>query len=92
MDERVPRDPVGGDMVGIGFLTRPGHTATAVALHWTRNGRRQPPIGGRALARYADFDRWLAEIGVVEAGGTPAALFFSHTPAPRHGPGRYPSA
>ena len=68
MDERVPRDPVGGDMVGIGFLTQPGHAANAVALHWTRNGRPQPPIGGRALARYADFDRWLAEIGVVEAG------------------------
>jgi len=67
-DERTPRDPVGGDMVGIGFLTMPGEAATGVALHWTRNGRPQAPIGGRALARHASLDQWLVEIGVVEAG------------------------
>jgi alpha-glucosidase (family GH31 glycosyl hydrolase) len=68
MEERVPRDPVGGDMVGIGFLTTPGRCAGDVALHWTRNGKRQPPIGGRVLARHTDYDRWLVEIGVIEAG------------------------
>ncbi|MBK8048753.1 MAG: hypothetical protein IPK16_17490 [Anaerolineales bacterium] len=51
MEERVPRDPVGGDMVTIGFLTKPGNRGAEVALHWVRNGRQQPPIGGRALAR-----------------------------------------
>jgi len=66
--ERSPQDPVGGDMVTLSFLTEPGNAETAVTLHWTRNGRAQTPVGGRAQARYASFDRWLFELGVMEAG------------------------
>jgi alpha-D-xyloside xylohydrolase len=69
-DERSPRDPVGGDMVGIGFLTVPGRAAETVRLCWTRNGRRQAPIFGRPLALGSDHDRWLVELGVIEAGDT----------------------
>lgn len=47
--------PVGGDMLTIGFLTEPGDAGTAAALHWTRNGRAQTPIGGRAQARYTSL-------------------------------------
>lgn len=67
-DERMPRDPIGGDMVGIGFLTQPGHVANDVHLFWTRNGREQTPIQGRPLAQGNDADRWLCELGVLEAG------------------------
>src|SRR5215213_180362 len=69
-DERVPRDPIGGDMVGIGFLTQPGHAASDVRLHWTRNGRPQTPLQGRPVAQGNDADRWLCELGVLEAGDT----------------------
>jgi len=69
-DERIPRDPVGGDMVGAGFLTQPGGAAESVQLCWTRNGRPQPPILGRPVAQGSDADRWLCELGVVEAGDT----------------------
>jgi alpha-glucosidase (family GH31 glycosyl hydrolase) len=69
-EERAPRDPVGGDMVGVGFLTAPGRAAEMVRLHWTRNGRPQTPILGRPVAQAADADRWLVELGVVEAGDT----------------------
>src|SRR6266545_3740607 len=50
-DERVPRDPIGGDMVGIGFLTQPGRAASDVRLFWSRNGRPQTPLQGRPVAR-----------------------------------------
>ncbi len=66
-DERTPRDPVGGDMVSVGFLTTPGGAAEHVRLEWARNGRPQTPIHGRALARGHDADRWLVELGVLEA-------------------------
>ena len=66
--ERVPQDPVGGDMVTLWFLTTPGCPDTAVTLHWTLNGRPQTPIGGRAHGRYDSFDQWVFELGVVEAG------------------------
>ena len=66
-DERRPRDPSGGDMVALGFLTRPGGLATEVRVDWTRNGRRQTPIFARALDLLTDEDRWLVELGVVEA-------------------------
>ena len=66
--ERVPQDPVGGDMVTLWFLTTPGDTTTSVTLHWTRNGRPQTPIGGRPQGRYESFDQWVFELGVVEAG------------------------
>ena len=65
--ERTPRDPVGGDMVTLSFLTLPGQGAAGVALHWERNGRAQTPIGGRAHLRCDSFDQWLFELGVVEA-------------------------
>ncbi|MBW7881931.1 MAG: hypothetical protein H3C34_04715 [Caldilineaceae bacterium] len=68
MEERIPRDPVAGDMVSVGFLTGPGQITTSVILYWTRNGRPQTPILGRPVARHQDFDRWLVELGVVEAG------------------------
>lgn len=68
LDERIPRDPVGGDMVAIGFLTSPGHAANEVILSWTRNGRPQTPIPARPVARTTDTDRWLVELGVIEAG------------------------
>ena len=67
-DERVPRDPIGGDMVGIGFLTQPGRAASDVRLFWTRNGRPQTPLQGRPVAQGNDADRWLCELGVLEAG------------------------
>ncbi len=67
-DERTPRDPIGGDMVGIGFLTQPGGAATDVRLCWTRNGRPQTLIQGRPVAQGNDADRWLCELGVIEAG------------------------
>ncbi len=66
-DERFPRDPAGGDMVAIGFLTSPGRAAENVALHWARNGRPQAPILARPVSRGTDADRWLVELGVVEA-------------------------
>ena len=66
--ERVPQNPVGGDMVTLWFLTTPGNATTAVTLHWTRNGRAQTPIGGRPQVRYESFDQWVFELGVVEAG------------------------
>src|SRR3982750_1180831 len=65
-----PRDPIGGDMVGIGFLTQPGRAAGDVRLHWMRNGRPQTPIQGRPVAQGNDADRWLCELGVLEAGDT----------------------
>lgn len=65
-EERRPRDPIGGDMVSVGFLTRPGGAATAVRLDWTRNSRPQSPIHARAVANGTDEDRWLSELGVVE--------------------------
>ena len=30
--------------------------------------RAQTPIGGRARSRYASFDQWIFELGVLEAG------------------------
>jgi len=67
-EERRPRDPVGGDMVVVGFLTRPGRAAETVRVHWSRNGRPQASILARASATGTDEDRWLVELGVVEAG------------------------
>lgn len=67
-EERSPRDPIGGDMVSIGFLTTPGGAARDVRLEWTRNGIPQTPIHGRALSVGQDHDRWLVELGVLEAG------------------------
>jgi alpha-glucosidase (family GH31 glycosyl hydrolase) len=66
--ERTPQDPSGGDMVTLAFLTTPGQADCVVTLHWTRNGRPQTPIGGRAQLRVHSFDQWLFELGVVEAG------------------------
>jgi alpha-glucosidase (family GH31 glycosyl hydrolase) len=66
--ERRPRDPSGGDMVVLGFLSRPGGAAEDIRVEWTRDGRPQTTIHGRALARGTDEDRWLVELGVVEAG------------------------
>ena len=67
-EERRPRDPSGGDMVSIGFLTTPGGAAASVRLDWERNGRPQAPIFARAVANGTDDDRWLSELGVVEGG------------------------
>jgi alpha-glucosidase (family GH31 glycosyl hydrolase) len=67
-DERIPRDPISGDMVSVGFLTTPGGAAQGVRLFWTRNGRPQTPVHGRPLAVGRDHDRWLVELGVLEAG------------------------
>ena len=67
-EERRPRDPSGGDMVALGFLTRPGGAADSVRVEWTRNGRKQTTIGARPLSLGTDEDRWLVELGVVEAG------------------------
>jgi len=67
-EERRPRDPVGGDMVSVGFLTTPGGAAASVRLDWTRNGRPRAPIHARAVANGTDEDRWLSELGVVEGG------------------------
>jgi len=67
-EERTPRDPVGGDMVSVGFLTTPGGAARAVRLFWARNGRPQTPVHGRPLSVGQDHDRWLVELGVLEAG------------------------
>src|SRR5215207_8551813 len=67
-DERRSRDPSAGDMVALGFLTRPGKLAESVRVEWTRNGRRQTPIFARALERGTDEDRWLVELGVMEGG------------------------
>ena len=67
-EERRPRDPIGGDMVAVGFLTRPGGVAETVRLHWSRNGRPQTPVLARPVARGTDEDRWLVELGVLEAG------------------------
>src|SRR3954447_5768470 len=65
--ERRPRDPSAGEMVELGFLTQPGGAAESVRVEWTRNGRRQAPIGARARALGIDEDQWLVELGVVEA-------------------------
>jgi len=67
-EERRPRDPAGGDMVAIGFLTRPGGRAQTARLDWRRNGRLQPPILARAASFSTDEDRWLVELGVLDAG------------------------
>jgi hypothetical protein len=67
-EERRPRDPVGGDMVSIGFLTRPGGLAIDIRLHWCRNSRPQTTVLARPVARGTDEDRWLVELGIVEAG------------------------
>ena len=67
-EERRPRDPSGGDMVALGFLTKPGGAVENVRVEWTRNGRPQTTIGARAHSRGTDEDRWLVELGVVEAG------------------------
>lgn len=67
-DERRPRDPSVGDMVVLGFLTTPGSIADSVRVDWTRNGVAEAPIFARALSRGDDEDRWLVELGVVEAG------------------------
>jgi alpha-glucosidase (family GH31 glycosyl hydrolase) len=69
-EERTPRDPVGGDMVSVGFLTAPGGAARSVRLFWIRNGRPQAPVHGRPLATGRDHDRWLVELGVLDAGDT----------------------
>lgn len=66
-EERTPRDPVGGDMVSVGFLTTPGGVARGVRLFWVRNGCPQTPVHGRPLAVGRDHDRWLVELGVLEA-------------------------
>src|SRR6186713_168885 len=66
-EERRPRDPVSGDMVSIGFLTRPGGVADDVRLHWQRNGRPQTTVYARAVARGQEEDRWLVELGVLDA-------------------------
>ena len=66
-DERRPRDPSGGDLVALGIITRPGSMAESVRIEWSRNGRPQTAIHARALERGADEDRWLVELGVVEA-------------------------
>ncbi len=67
-EERRPRDPVGGDMVEVGFLTRPGGAAREVRLHWLRNSRVQTPVLARAVTTGTDDDHWLVELGVLEAG------------------------
>ena len=69
-EERTPRDPVGGDMVSIGFLTTPGGAAKGVRFYWERNGRPQTPVHGRPVSVGQDNDRWLVELGVLEAGDT----------------------
>jgi alpha-glucosidase (family GH31 glycosyl hydrolase) len=68
--ERTPRDPVGGDMVSVGFLTTPGGVAQGVRFYWERNGRPQTPVHGRPVSVGHDNDRWLVELGVMEAGDT----------------------
>ncbi|HEV2528617.1 MAG TPA: TIM-barrel domain-containing protein [Thermomicrobiales bacterium] len=67
-EERRPRDPIGGDMVSVGFLTTPGGAAAGVRVDWERAGQPQAPIHARATANATDEDRWLAELGVIEAG------------------------
>src|SRR3954451_10435220 len=67
-EERRPRDPSGGDMVALGFLTQPGRVIETVRVDWTRNGRPQTPIFARPVQRGTDEDRWLVELGVVEGG------------------------
>jgi alpha-glucosidase (family GH31 glycosyl hydrolase) len=67
-EERRPRDPSGGDMVALGFLTRPGRIVETVRVDWTRNGRSQTPIFARPVQRGTDEVRWLVELGVVEGG------------------------
>jgi alpha-glucosidase (family GH31 glycosyl hydrolase) len=69
-EERTPRDPVGGDMVSVGFLTMPGGAARGVRFYWERNGRPQTPVHGRPVSVGQDHDRWLVELGVLEAGDT----------------------
>jgi alpha-glucosidase (family GH31 glycosyl hydrolase) len=69
-EERTPRDPVGGDMVSVGFLTTPGGAAKGVRFYWERNGRPQTPVHGRPVSVGQDNDRWLVELGVLEAGDT----------------------
>lgn len=71
-DERIPRDPIGGDMVSVSFVTEPGHQAETVRVFWIRNGRPQTPIGARPVSRSTDADRWLVELGVMEGGDTVA--------------------
>ena len=66
--ERRPRYPVGGDMVSVGFVSRPGGAAASVRLDWERNGQSQAPIFARATTTGADEDVWLVELGVVEGG------------------------
>jgi len=65
--ERRPRDPAGGDMVVLGFLSRPGGAAKDIRVEWTRNDRPQTTIHGRAFSRGTDEGRWEVELGVVEA-------------------------
>lgn len=65
--ERRPRDPSAGDMVVLGFLSKPGNTVETVRVDWTRNGRPQTPIFARAIQRGIDEDRWLVELGVMDA-------------------------
>lgn len=67
-EERRPRDPAGGDMVSIGFSTRPGGAANGVQLDWSRNGRRQAPIHARPAHLGGDEDRWIVDLGVIEGG------------------------
>ena len=66
-NERRPRDPSCGDMVVLGFLTKPGHAAEQTRVEWTRNGKAQATIHARALERNDVEDRWLVELGFVEA-------------------------
>ncbi|CAN5530389.1 hypothetical protein BH09CHL1_BH09CHL1_08630 [soil metagenome] len=66
--ERRPRDPSAGDMVVLGFLSKPGNAVETVRVDWTRNERPQTPIFARAIQRGTDEDRWLVELGVVEGG------------------------
>ncbi|MGH2551376.1 MAG: TIM-barrel domain-containing protein [Thermomicrobiales bacterium] len=66
--ERRPRDPSAGDMVVLGFLSKPGQAVETVRVDWTRNDRPQTPIFARAIQRGTDEDRWLVELGVMEAG------------------------
>ena len=46
--------------------------AQDVRLCWTRNGRPQTPIQGRPVAQGNDADRWLCELGVLDAGDVAA--------------------
>lgn len=67
-EERRPRDPSAGDMVALGFLTRPGNFEGSVRVDWARNGKPRPPVFARAIQRNSSEDRWLVELGVVESG------------------------